>query len=272
MSYDTNVPARLVHIQHWFGKVITQSMGSKIEFVNTYIAETKELRAEERMNLYNQSYWLRLLAALHEEYPFVSRLFGKEAFDAEIGTEFLTAHPPTHWNLNLLGKNLVNFLKINYTACDRLLVLKAAEIDWACQQSFFAITKPEINPANYIGEEATNLLNVPLQLQPHVQLIEAAGHFMRYRKEFLQQDHDYWLLHDFPVLEKDKVYYFIIFRDSELNIQWHELDPLDYSLLALIKTGHTIDQALDKVDECDKIPQWIAKWLNQKWICLSLQP
>ena len=271
MSYDPAVPKRLAHIQRWFGAAITQSMGSEIPSAATYITQSTNLTPDERMQLYNQSYWLRLLAALHEEYPFLSRLFGKEAFDDEIGTGYLTAYPPTHWSLNLLGKDLLTYLEKTYLAPDRWLVLKAAEIDWACQHCFFAVSRPEIDLSTYDDKKAEELLDAPLQLQSYVRLVEAPGHFMHYREAFLQQEHEYWLENDFPQLEKDKTYYFILYRNNRLNMQWDSLEPTEYKLLSLIQSGMTIDQALEHVEECEEIALWIQKWLIRQWLCCSMK-
>ncbi len=269
MSYDSTLPSRLAHIQEWFGKVITTNMGNDIIAANDYITQSPTLSATERMNLYNQSYWLRLLAALHEEYPFLSRLFGTEAFNEEIGIGYLTAHPPSHWSLNYLGKDLVRYLEKSYQQSDAWLVLKAAQIDRACQMSFFAVAYPAINLASCTEDTADELLDMPLKLQSHVHLISTPGHFMHMREAFLKQPHDFWLENDFPMLDKENIYYFIIYRNNHLNVSWDTLDPVEYELLTLIQSGHTIDQALDKVEAGEEAALWIQSWLIRGWLVNS---
>ncbi len=266
MSYDPNAPARLTHIQEWFGGTITQYMEKEIFGSEEYINATQELSSEDRMRLYNHSYWIRLLNALHEEYPFLSRLFGKEDFDNTISIPYLTAYPPTHWSLNLLGKNLFAFLKKSYHEKDRDLVLKTAEIDWVCQQCFFAVAHPPIDLTLYTGEKAEELLDIPLRLQSHVYLLQANGHFMLYREAFLKETHDFWLKNDFPPLEKEKTYHFILFRNHILNMEWDELEPDEFTLLQRIHSGLTIDQALDTVEADEQAAFWVQKWLIRGWL------
>ncbi|MBS0633853.1 MAG: putative DNA-binding domain-containing protein [Verrucomicrobia bacterium] len=261
------LPESLLHIQKWFGGIITQELSCDIDNASRYIVETKTLTAEERMRIYNYSYWLRLYDALHDEYPFLSRLFGKDSFDEEISTPFLQRHPPSHWSLNLLGIKLPEFLDTFYTASDRALVLKACFIDWACQRSFFAVSYPELNLTDYAGDDAEKLLTCPLRLQSHVHLFEANGHMMRYREAFLKEEHDYWLKADFPPLDKEKLYYFIIFRNSRYTVEWDTLEPDEYRLLTLLESGLTLDEAVDKIPESDDIALWIQKWLLRQWLC-----
>ncbi len=271
MSYDPTVPARLATIQRWFGGIITQNMYNTLEYdeePSTYIASTANLSALERMQIYNQSYWLRLLEALHEVYPFLSRLFGKASFDDEIGAPYLTAHPPAHWSLNLLGNELTAYLHKTYHAKDRELVLKAAEIDWACQHCFFAKALPEIDLMRFSDDKAEELLYLPLKLQPTVHLIKTNGDYMHFREAFLKHDHDYWLDNDFPKLDKETPYHFILYRNNHLNISWDTLEPLEYDILKSIEHGKTLDEALATAEESEDIALWIQKWLLCKWLAL----
>lgn len=265
-----HLPKRLEHIQKWFGGIITQDLDSDIDNAADYITSTETLQADERMRLYNHSYWLRLFDALHEEYPFLSRLFGKESFNAEIAIPFLHKHPPDHWSLNLLGRKLPQFLEGFYHEADRSLVLKAAHVDWACQQSFFAIKHPEINLADFMGNDAEKLLSLPLQLQSHVHFIEAKGQIMLYREAFLKQEHDYWLEHDFPEVDQTQHFHFIIFRNHRYTVEWDILEPDEHTLLMLINSGVTIEDAIEKIPESDNIPLWIQKWLLRQWISLKV--
>lgn len=268
MSYDPKVPSRLAHIQRWFGSTITQDMQYDLvyeEQPSAYITSTDTLNADERMQLYHQSYWLRLLGALQEQFPFLSRLFGKHGFNAEIAIPYFVAHPPSHWSLHVLGKDVVSFLEKSYEASDKALVIKAAEIDWACQACFFAKSLPAIDLLKYAGDKAEELLYKKLKIQPHVHILAAHGHFMHFREAFLQHDHDYWLNHDFPTLEKKEMY-FILYRAHHLNVVWETLEPGEFALLKLLQEGYTLDTALEQVEESEEIPFWLQKWLLNNWL------
>ncbi|MCE5295311.1 MAG: putative DNA-binding domain-containing protein, partial [Chlamydiales bacterium] len=253
-----------------FGNSITHSLYDELPDAKEYITPSATLTADERMRLYNYSYWLRLFDILEEEYPFLSRLFGEQAFRDTIAEPFLKAFPPSHWSLNLLGRDLVTFLDNTYHEPDRWLILQAAVIDKAHNQSFFAVTKPTIDLSTYNEEAAEKLLDSPIELQTDVHLITSPGHIMNYREAFLKEPHEYWLENDFPILAKDRPYHFIIFRNIHLQAAWDELEPVEYELLRLIEKGFTIDQALDSVEVGDEAAFWVQKWLIRGWIIPKL--
>ncbi len=265
----SSVPDKLFEVQKWFGSCITQRIYSDIAYEkepSNYIVSTETLSAGERMQLYNQSYWLRLLAALHEEYPFLSRLFGKDAFDDEIGIDYLTCYPPTHWSLNLLGKDLFSWLQDNYTQNDKKLILDAAEIDWACQRCFFAPKASPLDLSKYQGEKADLLLDEPLKIAAAGYLIETDGDLLPFRQKLLQEEHAYWVEHDFPKCSKDGTYYYLIFRNRDLNVSWEPLEKNEYLLLRHIQAGATIGDALEKVEVGEEAAFWVQKWLIREWL------
>lgn len=283
MKFDQKAPTRLTRLQVWFAEIITQKMlddrsiqpttsrgNSLVDEAKAFITETPTLSAIDRLQLYNQSYWLRLLDALHEEYPFLTSLFGTESFDNEIAIPYLLSHPPSHWSLNDLGKDLVTWLEANYTQDDKRLIMQAASIDWACQQSFFAKGLPSIDLEQYTGQNAEKLLSRPLILQPHVHLFETWGHFMHFREAFLKENPDYWLDHDFPELVKDRPYFFLIYRTPKLTISWDELTQDEFHFLSLFKRPNTLDEAIQALDvNEDDPPFWIQRALLKQLLALT---
>lgn len=282
MKFDQKAPTRLTRLQVWFAEIITQKMlddrsiqpttsrgNSLVDEAKEFITETPTLSAIDRLQLYNQSYWLRLFDALHEEYPLLTSLFGTEGFDTEIAIPYLLAHPPSHWSLNEIGKELVTWLEANYVQDDKRLIMQAAHIDWACQQSFFAKGLPPIDLEQYTGQNAEKLLARPLILQPHVHLFETWGHFMHFREAFLKEEPDYWLEHDFPELVKNGPYFFLIYRTPKLSMAWDELTQDEFYFLSLFKRPTTIDEAIQALDvNEDDPPFWIQRALLKQLLAI----
>lgn len=277
---DPNVPASLFSIQSWFGAIIRQKMtddrsiwpqapnGRCIqEESKRYIVETDTLSAWQRMELYTQSYWLRLLDNLQEEFPMLVRLFGEHDFDAMLGIPYLDAHPPMHWSLNVLGARFVPWIASCYQEEDKKLVKICAEIDWACQELFVAARgkKAQVSEA---------LLSKKLTLQPTVRLFELPGNFLEFRKALLAHPAAYWQEHAFPELVKDRPYYFAIFRKNSLTIDWKELSKEEYMLLTFLDQGMNIDEACEAMQQSDlnvqlleaEIAFWAQEWLIFDWV------
>ncbi|MBL9083468.1 MAG: putative DNA-binding domain-containing protein, partial [Planctomycetales bacterium] len=87
------ISPHLAQLQRWFQAVITHPGGvhegaASAEGVAALVAEIGEVAepssrqsAEERMAVYAQAYWARLLECLREEFPIVRATAGEEAFD-----------------------------------------------------------------------------------------------------------------------------------------------------------------------------------------------
>jgi Putative DNA-binding domain len=287
--FDPKAPKALVSLQRWFGSIITQKMINGVEICPTtptgdsialeakkYIIGTDRLAAHTRMELYNQSYWLRLLAALHEEFPFLARLFGEAGFNTYLGIPYLDTYPPTHWSLNFLGKKFVRWIEEQYEANDKNFILMAARLDWSCQEAFFAKAFPPIELAAFAGDNAELIFSKPLVLQPYVHLFSFPAHLLEYREAFLKQSIDFWIEHDFPALCKDKEYFFIVYRAPSLQVEWEELSFEEYELLLHIGKGSSIEAATALLNNqsCieETLPFWIQKWLFRNWITIHPFP
>jgi hypothetical protein len=289
MTYDPKLPLELKNIQTWFGSVIQQKMTNECNIqllspngepicdeAKRYIVSTADLPAQERMQLYNQSYWLRLLEALHEEFPLIVRLFGEQKFDQAIGIPYLDFAPPRHWSLNVLGDRLIDWIKQHYTSQDKTLILTSSTIDWAYQHIFLEKRLPIIDLRHYNDKKAHKLLQIPVCLQSTIKLFALPGHFMKFRQEMLSHPIEYWQTNDFPRLVKDKPYYFILYRAPSLNVEWEEVSKEEYLLLDLISTKATIEGACDTLQEMEGIDldlvenqifSWLQNWLIRGWIC-----
>lgn len=161
MTYDTKVPIKLKKIQHWFGSIIGRPIdedsrmnplspsGNPMELeAYDFIKPSPTLRPAQRIQIYNQQYWWRLINHMHESFPLVIRLFGYHDFNRTIAIPYLVSYPPTHWSLNQLGDKLPQWVEEEYQADDKQLVYDAVRVDWAFSHSFVAAELEPIHGAN----------------------------------------------------------------------------------------------------------------------------
>jgi hypothetical protein len=208
----TKVPEELKHLQEWFGSIIERPIDVNSRMMlksptgramedeaSEYITPSPTLAPHQRIELYNQQYWWRLLTIMHESFPFVTRLFGYADFNERIATPFLCRYRPDHWSLAYLGRRLPRFLTERYREADRRIVIRAAMIDNAYNDAF--LVKPN-EPLNLqtLGPE---VMSLKLSLQPHITLYDLPYHLFNFRDAIVAQDSgDYWMDHPFPSLEK----------------------------------------------------------------------
>lgn len=288
IQLDPAAPLELVGIQTWFAGIITQRLTDDdeiqeitpqgkliIDEAEKFVTRSQTLLPHERMQIYCQSYWTRLLDTLEDAYPLVASLFGRFEFRKLLAIPYFLATPANHWDLNLLGASFVTYLENTYHEKDRPFVLQSAKVDLALQECFFSKTSPHIDTSCLTEEELSNLLQKTLSLQPYIHCFELPYDLFSYREAFLKEDVDYWLEHDFPKLEKSATYFFVIFRNDALKVSWEKISQAEYLLLTAIKAGKSIEEACELLESAgeqiyqqalENIISWIQKWLSNSWL------
>lgn len=290
--FDSRSPQMLKQTQLWFASIITQPIdeenhipelapsGAPIEKEAwDYIRPSHTLRPGQRIELYSQQYWWRLLNILQDVYPLVTRLFGYHDFNSTIGIPYLNKYPPNHWSLNELGEWLPRWVEDDYHASDKKLVLNAAEIDYAYHESFLAKQLKPVDLQDLPNpEDFAYLLSQTLYLQPSLLLF---FHFdydiFTYRLEFLKESPEYWIEHDFPLLNASQTPY-VLFRNPHWNSVWNTISLAEATLLNFFRGGASLDEACQWLEgqdaaisaEAEKnLHSWIQGWIIKKWLSLE---
>lgn len=280
-----NVPEELLYTQEWFADVITQRLGDK-DRINTmsphgmliaeeaaqYIVPNEKMRPHQRIQIYNQQYWWRLLNTMHTNFPLVTRLFGFHAFNEEIAIPYLLDFPPSSWMLSVIGQNLPNWIQENYKKSDLPLIHNAAKLDWAFTASSTAPQCPPLDlSALKEGADPTIFLTTSLFLQPHVHLFKWDYNLFSFREQFMEKDVDYWTEHRFPKLPKVKgvSYSYILYRNINNTLSFKEMSQAEYFFIELFKNGETIEKACETIEGQEatlyesvaaNLQQWLQEW------------
>lgn len=275
--------------QEWFAGIITQPL-TENSYINPiapsgltiaeeaarYIVPSRSLQPHQRIQIYNQQYWWRLLNILHDTFPLVTRLFGHTAFNEEIGIPYLVKYPPDHWSLNLLGNRLPQWIEEEYNKPDKTLVHNAATLDWAFCDNFVAAHYAPLDVAGIMTKGGQDcLLSITLHLQPHIHLFHWEYDLFTFRQAFLSQSVDYWLENDFPPLPKEKAHSFILFRSVKNNVFWKEISKPEYLILNLFNRGCSVEEACTYIENQDesvykeaneKLQEWFQDWASRGWL------
>lgn len=256
-------------LHRWFAEMITTPLGEgEILNADRFVLPSNKLSPAQRVEIYREQYWWRLLSILHIHFPTLVRLFGYTGFNHLIGVPFLTAHPPSHFLLARLGEKLPLWLEKTYTAEDRLLVIHAAQVDWAYQKLFIA-------PSPHHLETSLELLDQPLELQDHVQLFHLPFDLFSFREEFLSQDVPFWETNDFPKLRKENDLFFILYRYTNNHLFYKSLQEGQWILLNALSQGLTLNEACSLLEEkggaaqeeaLHSLPLWIQEWIQLSYL------
>ena len=94
-----------------------------------------QLGAEERINIYAEMYFARLVDVLKSDFPRVAALLGCERFH-EIVSHYLARYPSTHPSLRYLGQHFPDFLKDCAETVDLPFLSELATLEWAWVEVF----------------------------------------------------------------------------------------------------------------------------------------
>jgi Putative DNA-binding domain len=292
MTFDAKVPVKLKETQKWFGSIISRPIDEDsqmdpiapsgrqiLEEAPDYICPSLTLRPDQRIQIYNQQYWWRLLNNMQESFPLVTRLFGYRDFNFHLAIPYLLKYPPCHWSLNSLGDLLPRWVEEEYQASDKKLVLDTSRIDVAFSQSFVAPLRQPLQVANLAENgDLTALLDYTLYLQPHLHLFELSSDLFSFRAEFLKKAPEHWVENDFPPLAKEGPYYFILFRNLSHDIAWSDISAAEFGLLRLFQQGSSVGMACEWLENQEQalveaasqnLHRWFQAWVVRQWLTLE---
>lgn len=257
--FDSCVPKNLLEVQKWFGNAITHplidnEMDPKSALESAiHISPSPTLDPRQRIQIYNQQYWWRLLSILQESCPCALRLFGYEDFDQSISVPYLRKYPPHNWSLNTLGDHLLKWIAEDYVGEDKQLVYDAVLLDQISNTLFF---KPSFPPITAADED----LNVkPLYLQPHVAFLQFPYGMVEFRKQLIKQEPSFWLDNPFPELIKNQEF-ILLFRNLKGRLVCKNLTETEWNILKLFQKGSTIDAVCEWIE---RSPEAIRKEAEQ---------
>lgn len=240
-----------------------------------YIIASPTLQPHQRIELYNQQYWWRLLTIMHDNFPFLTRLFGYVAFNEIISVPFICHYRPDHWALARLGERLPKFLKEHYKEKDKRLIHDAATLDLAYMRVFTSKHRPSLDVKS-LQNDPKGVLSRKLYLQGHVVLLTYPYHLLNLRDALMKEkDGNYWLDNPLPELEKGRHFHFVLQRSPYGRSQWRELTSLQYNLLKKFKTGTSVSaicewlesQQGDEAEEAlTHIHLWFQEWMLGGWL------
>ncbi len=93
--------------------------------------------AVARLAIYADGYRLRLLEALHSDYPALHTLAGDELFE-QIGRAYIDVHPSTHYTIRYFGQHLSAFLTATAPYKDTPALGEMAALEWSLSLAFDA--------------------------------------------------------------------------------------------------------------------------------------
>ncbi len=94
------------------------------------VPRDERLSPVERLDIYADMYFYRLRDCLAEDFPRLASWVGDAHFH-NLATDYVLAHPPSHFSLRELGRALPEFLADHALAEEFPVLAELAQLEWA---------------------------------------------------------------------------------------------------------------------------------------------
>jgi len=306
LSLTGSNAAELDRVQRWMLAVITHpdgvQEGARAEEAIRWIANgaanlesvvtpSRKLSAAERLAIYGNAYYARLLDCLGEVYPVLKRTLGEELFNG-FAFGYLQNYPSRSYTLHHLGRHFASYLRETRPEpsdsdpadgdqedgwMDFLIDL--ARLEWAIYEVFDGPgleNDPPMDFPDFHSIAQRDWLDLKFRTAPCLQLLAfdypVNDHFTAVRQC------EGALEVEFP---RPRQHYLAISR-REYIVRRFPLDEVQFALLAALQQGTTLGKALEacldvaerageelRLDET--LPHWFYYWSSEHCFFTGIQ-
>ena len=207
------------------------------------------LSSLERLEIYNRSYWSRVLDALGEDFPGVRAVVGAKRFE-QIRRRYLDDCPSESFTMRNLGRHLAAWMERNraLVGANYEIALDMARLEWAEIESFDSAEQERLGPAEIaaMGPAGT------LHLQPYLQTMQAGYEvdtlLLEVRNSMKRRGSAVRAVSPTRIERAramDPVY--LAIHRYELVVHYKRLDGEMFRLLQMLGQGATIGDAVESV-------------------------
>jgi hypothetical protein len=254
------------------------------QVASTFIKPNDRLSSLERLQIYNQQYWWRLLGCFSEDFRGVRAVLGEKKFD-RLAVAYLTEFGSQSWSLRDLGQFLPTFLGRHreLTAPYTELALDMARVEWARVVAFDGPSLPQIDPQRLSQSNPGKLC---LGIQPYVTLLELSHPIDTLIKRLRESQVETGsasnavsethhrrmrLIRSKP--GKQPIH--LAVHRVDCSVYYKRINPEAFVLLNALRAGMTLADACEHAFEhastppeenAGKLREWFATWTRLGWL------
>ncbi len=229
------------------------------------IVKPANMDVEERLLVYRNGYYLRLIDILQDDYSVLCQVMGEKAFAAMIRS-YLRTFPSHHFSVNSVGKHLASFLK-NTDGCHRSFV-ELAKFEWTLGQALTAPDVPMFTMADLAAVPPESWPEMVLNLHPSVNIISCQYNTLA-RWQHNNENGD-----DIDAVLLDEPQFHMLWRYDN-SAHFCTVSQEQRHLLQLFQQGKCFALACETMFDYfseDEVVHWVAgtlqEWVEQEVFCL----
>lgn len=256
-----------------------------------FIKPNDRLSSMERLEIYNQQYWFRVLESFASDFPGLRAIVGARRFE-QLSVAYLADCPSQSFTLRNLGSRLLTWLGKHpeWIQPEERLARDMVRLEWAHIEVFDAAEAPILGPEDLL--EVTPATR--LDLQPHIRLLrlaypvddlllavnkdanlpsDAASNAGSYQRK------QHPAAKKMQQLDPERIY-LAGYRHDYL-VSFRRLTPEAFRMLRSFQQGNPLGIALDHAmrgsrlresELADPVQEWFAEWSQLGWFCKASDP
>ncbi len=269
----------LKRMQAWFGKAISTPLppeygGNPLAIsaprlrpkAEAFLNAKHGLSGFDRLGIYNQQYWFRLLTIMQDEHPCAVHVLGLHPYN-DWAARYLSAHPPSSPYLSLLDAEFFRFMDKNYRGRNRKAVLEAIAHDMAFSRAVDAPAGKTPAP----GDFASGRLDaVKMRLAPHVTPLRLSFDLAAFRAACIRDESL-----EKRIALKRMASCAVVYRHAFLP-RWKPISRAAYKLLTELRTPGTLRNIFSRLEgrlsarerkELEAhLQEWFREWTALGWL------
>lgn len=274
--------AGLDRLERWMHAIVSHPQGASgalrdaavkgllpeaVSNLEAVVLPSRELSSVERLAVYADMYFWRLIDILAKDYPTVRAVLGPPRF-GKLAREYVTAHPSSHYSLSFLGAAFPRFLATEARKLPHREYLAAvAQVERAMEEVFDAEAPEPITLEQIQGIPPESWATARFRTIPALRLLEL----------------DYPVTAGITAVREDRKVqvpmrrpsWVLVFR-KDLVVWRKDLGQDRFRMLSLLQQGRTLGEALEA---CASLPgqdveamarslgRWFEDWTAEKLFC-----
>lgn len=131
------------------------------------ICSTSSLSNVDRLAIYGNAYYLRLIEVLMSDYEAIHALLGDEQFDT-LCREYINAYPSKFFSVRWFGQYLAEYLKTNEPYSQHEYLYEMARFEWLFTDTFDAADAAIVSESDVAQVPAESWPSLKITLHPSV--------------------------------------------------------------------------------------------------------
>lgn len=233
------------------------------------IREHGKLKSVERLEIYANMYFYRLLDSLKEDFPALLIYLGKDQFH-NLVTDYLIEFPSTHYSLRYVGVHMEGFITKSSLVDTSPMLVDLVKLEWALLDLFDAEdSKPlTLNDLQSLSPEDWSTLS--LKSIPAFKIIECSWPVDLIRQELLNDG-----ISNSNVAETSPFHLLIWRKDLQMTYRRALSHEVDFLKILQENTSFEklCEEAISLTDTDSAIPiiqRMMSQWATDQLLQLSI--